>query len=128
MNTKIMVGVIGVVVILLLGGYFYSSNKNQQTTTTLQTNQSQKTNVNASHTVTINNFAFSPKDIVVSSGTMITWTNNDSVAHSATADDNSFDTGVLSTNQSKSVTFSKTGKFSYHCSIHPNMMGTVTVQ
>ncbi|MBI3486164.1 cupredoxin family copper-binding protein [Candidatus Daviesbacteria bacterium] len=78
--------------------------------------------------VQIKNFAFSPASITVKVGESVTWTNQDSVGHSATADDNSFDTGVFSQGKSGSFTFSKAGTYTYHCSVHPNMKATVVVQ
>jgi len=77
--------------------------------------------------VKIANFAFSPQTITVPAGTVVQWTNTDSVAHTATASDNSFDSGNLNQNKSWSYTFTKPGKYAYVCSYHPNMTGTVIV-
>lgn len=78
--------------------------------------------------VSITNFAFSAAKISVKMGTKVTWTNNDSVAHTVTADSG---VGPKSDNISPggtySYTFDSVGTFAYHCSIHPDMMGTVTV-
>ncbi|MFL5775941.1 MAG: cupredoxin family copper-binding protein [Chloroflexota bacterium] len=82
----------------------------------------------ADHAVAISGFSFSPHDISVAVGDTVTWTNSDAQAHTATADDGSFDTGTLGNNASGSATFSKAGSFPYHCSIHSSMTGTVTVQ
>jgi plastocyanin len=84
--------------------------------------------VAADNPVAIANFSFSPKDVTVSVGDSVTWTNSDSTAHTATADDPSFDTGTIGNNTSKTVTFATAGVFAYHCSIHAAMIGTVTVQ
>lgn len=78
--------------------------------------------------VTIQNYAFSPATLTVNVGDKVTWTNMDSAPHSATADNNSFDTGVLENGQSGSVTFTKAGTYTYHCSVHPMMKATVIVQ
>lgn len=78
--------------------------------------------------VVIQNFAFSPATLHVKIGDKVTWTNKDSVGHSATADDGSFDTGVLAQGKSGSVTFKKAGTYTYHCSVHPNMKGTIVVE
>jgi hypothetical protein len=56
--------------------------------------------------------------------------------HSATADDGSFDTdsgkapGLVlhKINDSYGVSFPKEGVYSYHCKVHPDMTGTITVQ
>ena len=77
--------------------------------------------------VTIVDFQFNPGTITVHTGDTITWTNTGAQPHTATADDHSFDTGVLKKGQSASHTFSTPGTFSYICTIHPFMKGTVTV-
>lgn len=82
----------------------------------------------AKNTVTIANMSFSPATLTVPVGDTVTWTNNDSVQHNATASDNSFGTGMLSPGQSGTVTFSQAGTFVYHCQIHPSMTGTIIVQ
>src|SRR3954471_10264766 len=77
--------------------------------------------------VTIAGFAFSPASLTITAGTTVTWTNQDSATHTATADDGSWDTGNIAQGASGSVTFNTPGTFTYHCSIHPNMTGTITV-
>jgi plastocyanin len=54
--------------------------------------------------------------------------NHDSVSHTVTADEGSFDTGNIGQGESKTVTFDKVGTFSYHCTYHSNMTGTVVVE
>lgn len=80
------------------------------------------------NTLIISNFAFTPSDITVARGTSITWTNNDAATHSATADGGQWDTGSITTGTSVAKTFNTPGTFPYHCSQHPMMTGTVTVQ
>jgi plastocyanin len=48
--------------------------------------------------------------------------------HSATSDDPmGWDTGILASGASATITFPTAGTFPYHCSIHPDMLGTVDV-
>jgi plastocyanin len=76
--------------------------------------------------VTISNFKFAPASLTVKSGATVTVTNDDSTAHTATADDgNSFDTGNLDPGSSQTISVSKPGSYAYHCSIHPFMHGTL---
>jgi plastocyanin len=77
--------------------------------------------------VTIQGFAFGPAAVEVPVGGTVTWTNQDSAPHTATADDGSFDTGQLGQGASGSATFNTAGTFAYGCTIHPNMRGSVTV-
>lgn len=78
--------------------------------------------------VVIQNFAFSPQTITVAPGTRVVWTQKDSIAHTVTSDDNAFPgSSDLSANQTYSYTFTKPGKYPYHCAVHPNMVATVIV-
>jgi LPXTG-motif cell wall-anchored protein len=77
--------------------------------------------------VTIVDFDFQPGSVTVNVGDTVTWTNNGPTPHSATANDGSFDTGIMDAGQSGSHTFDAAGTFSYICTPHPNMTGTVTV-
>lgn len=138
---KIIIGII--IAIIIVGGVAFLSSKGSssqtqmpmqnmptqtqgQAPTSSTTGSAQATT--GQNAVTIQNFAFSPSTITVKVGDKVTWTNQDSVGHSATADDNSFDTGLLAQGQSESVTFSKAGTYTYHCSVHPMMKATIIVQ
>jgi plastocyanin len=79
--------------------------------------------------VSISNFKFAPATLTVKRGGRVTVTNDDSTAHTATADDGrSFDTGTLQPGDAKAVAPSKPGRYAYHCSIHPFMHGTIVVE
>jgi plastocyanin len=75
----------------------------------------------------ISDFKFAPGTITVHVGDTITWVNNGPTEHSATANDKSFDTGLLPKGASASHTFTQSGTFAYICKIHPFMHGTVVV-
>ena len=60
-------------------------------------------------------------------GTAVTWTNNDTVGHTVTADDGSFKSSTIASGTTFSQTFATAGTFTYHCSIHTSMTATVTV-
>ncbi len=82
----------------------------------------------ASRAVSIQDFAFSPRTVEIRVGDTVRWTNRDSVAHSATARNGSFDTGLLSDGESGSVRFTAAGTYRYICTPHPDMTGTVVVR
>jgi plastocyanin len=83
----------------------------------------------AGSAVKIANFAFSPATLTVSADGRITVTNDDSIAHTFTANDgHSFDTGSIDHGSSSTVTAPKPGRYAYHCSIHPFMHGTLVVR
>lgn len=64
----------------------------------------------------------------VTVGTTVTWTNNDAMVHTVTADDNSFTSGNLNYGDTYAHTFSAAGTVAYHCKIHPAMTATVVVK
>lgn len=79
-------------------------------------------------TAKIANFAFDPDAITAKVGDTITWTNSDSTGHTATVDgQDACTTQTLATGASGSITFSAAGTYPFHCKIHPNMKGTITV-
>lgn len=79
--------------------------------------------------VDIPGLEFSPPDLTISVGDIVTWTNNDIRNHTSTSDDGStWDSGVISPGGSFSFTFENAGTFPYHCAIHLAMTGTITVE
>jgi plastocyanin len=77
--------------------------------------------------VSIVDFTYVPGSVEITAGTTVIWTNNDSVPHTVTAPDGSFDSGNLSPGESWSFTFREPGDFAYACLYHPQMQGSVTV-
>ncbi len=78
-------------------------------------------------------FTFSPKTLTVPVGTTVVWKNMTGTPHTVTSDDgSSFDSGVANPIAAQGgtyqFTFTKAGTFAYHCSIHPFMKATITVQ
>ncbi len=71
--------------------------------------------------------AYSPNPLTISRGTSVTFTNNDSITHTATAS-GTFDTGAISPGSSQTVTLQSAGTVTYRCTIHPGMTGTIIVQ
>jgi plastocyanin len=72
-------------------------------------------------------FVFQPVSVSVSKGGTVTWTNNDSSPHTVTAADGSFDSGNMAPGATYSHTFTSVGTFSYVCSYHSSMNGSVVV-
>lgn len=104
----------------------------QNTSTSPQSSPSPTPSTNNQQTstnkVSISNFAFSPADITVKKGTTVTWTNNDSVAHSIKFEtDDIPESSTLSNGQTYTHMFDDEGTFNYVCGIHSSMHGTVTV-
>jgi plastocyanin len=76
----------------------------------------------------IEDFSFRPGRLEIRAGTTITWTNRGQVAHTVTADDRSFDSGNIEPGERRSLTFSQSGTFPYHCTPHPFMRGVIVVR
>jgi plastocyanin len=78
--------------------------------------------------VTIVDFAFQPTTITITAGQTVTWQNIGSAQHTVTADDGSFYSGPLDPGNQFANRFDKPGTYTYHCSIHTQMKGTVIVK
>ncbi len=83
--------------------------------------------VQTTWSVSIGDNFFNPADAAVERGSTITWINRGAVPHTVTADDGSFDSGILNPGEAFTVAFSGQGTVTYHCAIHPEMRGSVTV-
>jgi plastocyanin len=59
-------------------------------------------------------------------GDTIVWVNNDTVQHSATARDHSFDVR-LNPGQSAKTPLTKAGNIAFYCLFHPSMHGALNV-
>ena len=81
----------------------------------------------AAVTVQIANFAFDPPEATAKVGETIGWTNADSTPHTASTDDGGCDTGNIAQNATAGLVFDAAGTYAYHCKIHPNMTGTITI-
>jgi plastocyanin len=86
-----------------------------------------RASASASKSVSIVDFSFDPGTVTVSAGDTVKWTNDGSVpeGHDVTGD--GLDSGTMHSGDSYSHTFNSSGTFSYICTIHPSMKGTVKV-
>jgi plastocyanin len=71
--------------------------------------------------------SFAPAAVTVTQGSTVTWRNVSTPPHTATADNGSFDSGILDEGGSFSQVFNTPGTYSYLCQVHPSMTGSVTV-
>jgi plastocyanin len=79
--------------------------------------------------VTMSGLQFKPAAIAVSKGATVTWTNQDNTLHNVTFNDTSVGSiGDFSSGSKSLVMPQTTGTLEYHCTIHPGMNGTVTIQ
>lgn len=71
---------------------------------------------------------FQPPMLTVSVGTMVRWINRGQHPHTVTADDERWTSGELGPGEAYGYTFTRPGTYSYHCTVHPDMRGTITVK
>lgn len=81
-----------------------------------------------SHEVPIRNFVFEPATLTVAQGDTIIWSNQDFVAHTATAHDGAWDSGSVPAGDTWQLVAVTPGRHAYYCVFHPNMEGTIEVQ
>lgn len=83
----------------------------------------------AEERVEIADLAFAPAELTIAAGSSVTWVNADAnLPHTATSDDEVFDSGTLNEGDEFSFTFDEAGTFSYFCQVHPTMQGTIVVE
>jgi plastocyanin len=78
--------------------------------------------------VSIVDFSFNSASTTIARGTTVEWTNTGNAPHTATSDTGVWDSGQLAKDGKFSRQFSDAGTFAYHCNIHAQMKGTITVQ
>lgn len=72
--------------------------------------------------------AYAPNPLMVAVGSTVTWTNTDTIAHTATSNNGVFDSGSIPAGGAFSFRFQNTGSFNYRCTFHPGMVGVIQVQ
>ena len=71
---------------------------------------------------------FTQEHIEIAAGTTVRWTNNDQLQHTVTANDGSWDSGLINPGATWSHTFTQPGEYAFHCTPHPFMKGVVVVR
>ena len=69
---------------------------------------------------------FNPAVINISTGDMVSWTNDDNQVESVTSDEGLFD-GILRNNETYSFKFLSAGTYTYHSRMQPGMTGKIVV-
>jgi plastocyanin len=83
---------------------------------------------NDPNTIVVKSFMFTPTNLKVKAGTKITWMNKDEEPHTIASDAGAFRSSALDTDESFSYKFDQPGTYHYTCTIHPRMVGTITVE
>ncbi len=79
------------------------------------------------HTVEIYQFKFVPDRLQLRPGDSVLWVNRDIVPHTATALDDSWDTGEIQTDERKPLVFNEDSSTSYYCRFHPSMVAELQI-
>jgi plastocyanin len=82
----------------------------------------------AANEIKIQAMAFVPQTLTIPVNSTVKWKNLDGIAHTVTSDNASWDSGNIPAGGTFKFTFTSTGTFNYHCTIHPSMTGTIIVQ
>ncbi|HEX6575704.1 MAG TPA: plastocyanin/azurin family copper-binding protein [Gemmatimonadaceae bacterium] len=81
--------------------------------------------------VIIRDFQFSPQQVQIKPGAKVTWVNcgpQGDESHTSTSNSNVWDSGLLAPGATFTREYAQAGSFPYHCTPHPGMTGTVTVE
>ena len=79
--------------------------------------------------IEIKDFAFNPQTLTVKSGDKVTWINRDEEPHTIVSVEKQFKKSTaLDTDQEFTITAGAPGTYSYFCSVHPKMTGTIVVE
>ena len=79
--------------------------------------------------IEIKDFMFNPSTITVKSGETVTWINHDEEPHTVVSVDKQFKkSSALDTNDEFTITAGAPGTYTYFCSVHPKMTGTIVVE
>lgn len=144
MSKKVLGLIITVVVVLVIGGLLLvSGDDDNQATAPSDQSSTESSEIHSdggaledeagvveTETVNIQDSAYTPANIKVKKGTTVTWTNQDSIRHDIVPDeenDNFKASELLGQGESYSFTFNEAGTYTYHCSPHPFMKGSVEV-
>ena len=140
--------VLGVIIIVLLGLYIFTSSKEEkqeksfmaeeiiepeevipEETEDIPIMEEPETKSMGQVSIEIKDFNFNPKDIIISTGTTVTWVNKDNVPHKVVAYDRLFYGPRLEPGDSYSFTFTSEGLHSYFDGVFPKSgKGTVLVK
>jgi plastocyanin len=80
-------------------------------------------------TISAKDIAFNPKTVTVKAGTKITWSMDEPIPHNVVANSGAdFKSEILNEGQTFEFTPKEPGTIEYECTLHPGMVGTITVQ
>jgi plastocyanin len=130
MKKTLIIGLLVIAVLLISGCVSTTPTPTPQPTATPTSTVTATTNATMRNIVSVDiiNFRFVPANVTVTRGTIVTWTNDDTVPHTVKSVTNVFDPGNIDRGKTYNYTFNQAGSFEYNCSIHATMPhGIITV-
>lgn len=119
----------GLFVAVLIGGGLLIKSSGKDNMANMPASQSAATQAEP-NTINIQNFSFKSDKLVIKKGTTITWVNQDDAHHDITPTSGASDfvaSKLLAKDESYKFTFNTVGTYTYKCSPHPYMKGTIEV-
>ncbi len=104
------------------------ANSPEPSTSAMPPTQSKIAAPSAAATVDTKDFTYAPATVTVPAGSTVRFKNSDSMAHTITAADRSFDSKDLAEGESWSHVFATAGTYAYYCSYHRYMKGKIVVK
>ena len=126
-DRRVLVPLILTAVAIAVGSLLIVVLSDDATSGTPDTASASQSSARGAVRIDITDFKFKPETVTVKTGTKVTWVNNDTAPHTATARD-AFDTGTLRKGDKKTVKLKQSGTYAYVCEFHPFMKATVIVR
>lgn len=150
MSRNVVIGIVVLILVILLGWFYIKSQKSSYTPAPVQTNPSPQVtqptenpatssaetpDLAKENAVTITSTGFSPQNITIRAGEVVTWMNGDSANHIINSAPHPAHTtypplnlGVIKPGGKNSLSFPVAGTYKYHDHLNPSLFGSVTVQ
>lgn len=115
------------VFLAIKNGNNHSSDNSSGSATSSQAQAKQQ--LVLTNTLTIENYSFTPPNISIKKGDTVTWTNDDTISHTITENDDRVgpNSPRLAPGKTYAYKFVASGTYNYHCQLHHNMTGRVIV-
>lgn len=117
-------------VLIILGGIYYFSQNSLKTSTSPAAEITTPSGSNVTvYYINISGYSFNPSIITISKNNIVVWTNQDPTTHTVTFDSKEvMGSQGLGKGETYQNMFKTAGTYTYHCSIHTSMKGTIIVQ
>lgn len=78
--------------------------------------------------VEIRKFKFVPESLVVNPGDVVVWKNMDIVPHTATSEDDGWDSGAIEAGDERTIIVTEDKRGAYYCRFHPSMVAAIEIE